>query len=469
MSREDWLTEFAAQVGAPLTSREDLRPADDLVVLGGQDLTAALIVASVAANHSNGHLLEAVVERVASGRWMTDGVDHGDVAIAAISTYRLGRLPGPKWWDAVTVEVSLLECWADRALRSVPRAKVEELLRKRWLVEEKAISVLADGFGNPGVGLLEQIESRAAQSPRIEQVLDLKETKAAMAKARAALPEAFAEHRQVADLRSGIGFLAALEQVLSDGPGEREAQKELKDLGEKIKRTIKEEILHLSVLEASAFEPISESERLLRETVEGTRRRIHVPAFENGTVIPNGLSDQFQGETLATDHLIDEVFSAGSRSGLLAWGPTAYMWLALARHELPPDGVLPLGLGVLADGDIPFDLILQIAAEEEDPLSMDYRVGHTDETRRWLAMLTLSERITIDIFEIDPNGRLQLILRSTQDVKDLAAKLRPRIVKSIEDADPAPFLTGNELEEHVLAGFGLSENAKSELLLRALV
>lgn len=167
------------------------------------------------------------------------------------------------------------------------------------------------------------------------------------------------------------------------------------------------------------------------------------------------------------DHLIDEVFSAGGRSGLLAWGPTAYMWLALERHELPPNGeLLPLSLGVSgSDGDIPFELILGVAAEENDPLCMNYRVGNSDETRRWLAMLVLSEQLTIDIFEISPNGRLRLLQRATQEMKELAAELRQRVVKALEDSETPSLLTGNELEEHVLAGFGLSENAKSELLL----
>ena len=35
----------------------------------------------------------------------------------------------------MTVECSLLECWADAALKSASRAQVENLLGSRWLVE----------------------------------------------------------------------------------------------------------------------------------------------------------------------------------------------------------------------------------------------------------------------------------------------------------------------------------------------
>lgn len=224
--------------------------------------------------------------------------------------------------------------------------------------------------------------------------------------------------------------------------------------------------MRLSLLETTAFESISDSERALRDAVDGTRMRIHISELGPGLVIPNGLSDRFEGVTLATDNLKDDVFSAGARSGLLAWGPSAYMWLALEGHELPPSGtLLPLGLALQEQDELPFRITLQIAADENDPLSMDYRVGHTDETRRWLAMLAASERMTIDIFELDRAGSLKLLIRATPAVKDLVGKLRLRIAKLVADMDTASFLTGNELEEHVLAGFGLSENAKSELLL----
>jgi CHAT domain-containing protein len=468
LSREDWLTKLAEQIGRAL-SKDGLEPAEDLAMLGGGELTKALIVASVAAMHSSGRFLDEIVEKVTAGRWMRDGIDHGDVAIAGISTYRLGRFPGPKWWDAATLEISLLECWADEALRSAPRAQVEDLLRTRWLVEDRAVSPLAEGLGEPAaVGPLEEIQSRAEQSPSIAQVLELGATQAAMTAAQTALPEAFANHRRIADLSASIGFVKSLKRARAGGEGtpDQGAVTQLAKLGETLIPLIKEEIVRLSLLETTAFEPVSDSERALREAVEGTRKRIHIPELGPGIVIPNGLSDRFGEVTLAADNLKDDVFSAGARSGLLAWGPSAYMWLALEDHELPPDGtLLPLGLG-LPEGDGPPSLIsLQIAADEDAPLSMDYRVGHTDETRRWLAMLALSKRITIDVFELNREGSLKLLLRAIPTVEDLVSELRPRITEVIAGMDPAPFLTGSELEEHVLAGFGLSENAKSELLL----
>jgi len=469
LSREDWLAKLARRVGEKLT-RDGLEPAEDLAALGGRELTAALIAASVAAMHSNGHLLDKVIEKVATGRWMRDGVNHGDVTVAGISTYRTGRFPGPKWWDAVTVEVSLLECWADEALKSTPRAQVEDLLRTRWLVEERAVPPLADGLNEPAaVGPLEEIRSRAQQSPPIARLLELEETKAAMAAAQAARPEPFADHRRIADLSASIGFVKSLEREAGAARNEtadQNPQAELANLRATLVPFIKEEVMRLSLLEATAFEPVSDGERALREAVEGTRKRIHLPELGTGLVIPNGLSDRFRDVTLATDSLRDDVFSAGARSGLLAWGPTAYMWLALEGHELPLEGtLLPLGLALPEEGELPFQITLQIAADEDDPLSMDYRVGDTDETRRWLAMLAVSERMTIDIFELDRAGSLKLLMRATQVVEELAGKLRPRIAELVAGMDPAPFLTGNELEDHVLAGFGLSENAKSELLL----
>jgi len=467
LSRDEWRAQLAGRVGARLIENDDLKPADDLVALGGRDFTCALIVASLATAHSNGHLLDAIVERIATGRLISDGVDQGDVATTAISTYRLGHFPEPKWWDAVTVEVALLECWADQALRSVARAEVEELLRDRWLVEESAISVLAEGLGDPGTGPLEEITKSATASPLVARILNSEETKTAMANAVDAVPEPFANHREIRDLASSVGFVTAVGALakLPDVSGEADTRKELEGLRDAVRRRVGAQIQHLSVLEASALWPVSESERVLRAAVEGTRRRIHIVSLGNDLVVPNGLTDRLAGETLAADYLVDEVFSAGGRSGLLAWGPTAYMWLALERHEVPSDGeLLPISIGVTGDGNIPFELILGIA-EGRDPMYMSYRIGRTDETLRWLAMLVLSERLTIDVLEVDPSGHLRLLQRVTQEMKDLAAELRGPVVEAVEDAEPAPLLTGNELEEHVLAGFGLSENAKSEMLI----
>lgn len=217
LSREDWLAEVAQRIGGKLT-KDGLEPAEDLAALGGRELTAALIAASVAAMHSNGHLLDRVVEKVAMGRWVRDGVDHGDVAIAGISTYRTGRFPGPKWWDALTVEVSLLECWADEALKSAPREKIEDLLRTRWLVEKEAVPMLAEGLGEPAaVEPLEEIRSRAQQSPVIARFLELEETKAAMAAAQAARPEPFSNHRRIVDLNAASASSRALNERAPPG------------------------------------------------------------------------------------------------------------------------------------------------------------------------------------------------------------------------------------------------------------
>src|SRR6478609_2018778 len=292
LSREDWLAKLARRVGGKLT-RDGLEPAEDLAALGGRELTAALIAASVATMHNSGHLLDKVIEKVAMGQWMRDGVDHGDVAIAGISTYRTGRFPGPKWWDAVTVEASLLECWADEALKAAPRARVEDLLRTHWLVEESAVQSLADGLGEPApVGPLEEIRNHAQQSPLIARLLELEETKTAMAAAQAARPEPFADHRRIADLSASIGFVKILERkgnTARDETADKDTQTELANLRDTLVPLIKEEIMRLSVLEVAAFEPVSDRERALREAVEGTRKRIHFPELGAGLVIPNGL------------------------------------------------------------------------------------------------------------------------------------------------------------------------------------
>jgi len=465
LSHDEWIAEAAKRVAGGL-GKDGLQPAGDLVALGGHYLTAALVAASAAALHSNGHLLDSLVERMATGRWLRDETRYLDVAVAAISTYRLGRFPGPPWWDAVVTEVSFLECWADRASRSAPRPEVEDLLRSRWLVEEKAIPIIAEGLGDPGAGPLAVIEAHAARSPMIARVR--KEAENTMAQTRAAVPAEFANHRKIAELRSAVGFFYVLEDLrktLDEGPGEQEAREELEELSVEIKKTTREEVMRLSTLESLGMSRVPDFEQTLQEVVERTRKSFHVPALAPELVIPNGLSDRFHGHTLVTDHLTDDVFSAGGRSGLLAWGPTAYMWLVLEKHEVPREELLPLGLGAPAGAEVPFDLILQVAADEDDPLCMSYQLGHSDETRRWLAMLALSGRITVDVFEIDDDNRLRLLLRATHEVGELIEELRPRIAAVVEHADPEPLLTGNELEEHVIAGFGLSENAKSELLL----
>jgi len=332
-------------------------------------------------------------------------------------------------------------------------------------VEEKAIPVLAAGLGEPGPGPLAEIEDRAAHSPLIARLLE--EAEDAMAREGAAAAE-FANHRKIVELRRAVGFfyiLKDLKKAFGEEPDDQQARAELEDLGEKIKTITREEVMRLSTLESLGLTRASDSEQVLQQAVESTRKQIHVAALGPGIVIPNGLPDRLLDHTLATDYLTDEVFSAGGRSGLLAWGPTAYMWLVLEKHEIPREELLPLALGVPKDAEVPFQLTLQVAADEDDPLCMSYRLGHSDGTRRWLAMFALSGRITIDVFEIADGHRLRLLLRATQEVKDLVEELRPRIIAAIESAEPAPLMTGNELEEHVLAGFGLSENAKSELLL----
>jgi hypothetical protein len=127
LSREEWLAKIAKRIGGGL-SRDD----SELAAVGG--LTAVLIASSVAAMHSGGRLLDEIAARAAIGQWMQNGADPSDAVTGAISTFRAGQFPSPKWWDAVLVEVSLLECWADQALRSGPRERIEDLLRTRWLV-----------------------------------------------------------------------------------------------------------------------------------------------------------------------------------------------------------------------------------------------------------------------------------------------------------------------------------------------
>lgn len=456
LSRQEWLGKLAQRIGGGL-SGDDSELAADLVALGGRELTAALIASSVAAMHSNGRLLDEIAERVATGRWMQVGVDPSDAVTGAISTFRAGRFPGPKWWDAVLVEVSLLECWADQALRSAPRDRVEDLLRTRWLVEDAAIPRLARGLGEAAPnGPLEEIHRRAAFSSPIAQALAREETKMAMEAERTTLPKEFQDHREVLDLGSAIGFVRSLAQSQAI---------EVVELRRVLTALIEEELLHLSMVESTALLPAPKAELAVREVAEESRKRLHMPTLAPGLIIVNGLSDRFEGATFAADTLKDDIFSAGARSGLLAWGPTPYLWLALESHELPPNRKLfPLSLSLAGEG--PWSsLRLQIATDDEDPLGMDYRIGNSDETRRWLALLVLTGRIMVDLFELDREGHLRLLERVVWPAAELVEKLRPQVEAMAADIEPVPFLTGRELEEHVLAGFGLSENAKSELLL----
>jgi CHAT domain-containing protein len=473
LSRNEWLATLARTLGTRLEKNPDLSPAPDLVAIGGEDLTAATVVARVASMHANGLLLEAIVARVIEGAWAAEGADPGGIALAGISTYRGGRFPEPDWWDAGLLEASLLECWADQALSVVTRTEVESLLRDRWLVEEEAIQEISTGLGHPKPMPLEAIAEVASRSPQVAALLGLESTASTVEQELNALPLPAADHERLRELASANTMrrrIAAYAEEL-EAEGQGDAAEELKAVSAELREVLKAQLMALSTFEGAMLVPQSQSSQVLRRAALETKRRTLLVSLADGLALPNGLSDRFDGVTLTADWLADYVFSAGARSGLSVWGPTAYLWLALERHEIPADGELPpISFSLLEPRRHPVEFMVGIGGTEESPIDDDtlvmrYGMGHSDETRRWLAMLVLSRQVMIDIFAIDPAGSLQLLRRIAQPVDEVAKKIEATAAQLVEREGLKPLITGRELEDHVLAGFELSENAKSELLL----
>jgi CHAT domain-containing protein len=463
-SRNRWLDGLVARLGAPL-AKDGLDPALDLSELGGADLTRALVLASAATSHSGGEFLDETAERISPA--LGEGVEPLEVALRCLRTYRRGGIDVPDWWDAGGLFVALAESWADRALAGATSEEVEAVMRDRWRVPHSVATELAAGLNVSACTRSAAMLAEASGGP-LARLQELDAGKEAIAEGRESLSPPFDQHALLVELAGALGASKTLATVARRLRQEGTSAKDLLELentSASLIAAIEADTSCLTHLEVGALQPPDADAQLLRDAVAATKRRIYMTALgEIGLVVPNGISEKVEDLTLASDALRDEIFSAGARSGIDAVGPTAYMWLALERHELPEDRDFSgFRLEVPVGSEVPFELELAVAPGS-DAARMSYRFGHTDETRRWLAMAVLSGQVTVDLFELDKHGGVELILRASYRDPGLENQLRERALIALRENELEHFLAGMTVDNHVLAGFGVSENAKSELL-----
>lgn len=463
LSRNEWFSWCAAGVAAKQV-KKGLAPAPDLAAMGGEDVTAALISTWIASLHSEGRLLDEIVEEVERGRWLAAETDAAAAAFECVSAYRGNHYPDPDWWDAELFCFSFLESWVGRALSATDRGTVEETLRKRWLLGPEVVAALIDSPGEPEVSPSEAVDRLAESSPQFARFLEMDEVAEAKDEVLEELPELVADNEAVREFAAAIAVFRLLEQLVSKLEAE-EIESELNSAGDQLKEWLKPALTALSPLESRPFMSPIEGEKTLRRALEETKRRHLIVMLGSALGMANGIADKLGGETLAPDWLGDEIFAGGARSGTFHFGPTAYLWLGLEPHEVPADGISGLHLALQQEGGRHLVEISFGVQDGEDSFYMDFGLGHSDETRRWLAQVVLSQRITMDVFEIEPGGGVRLLKRAAATVEELAEEIAPRVVAAIEDNGLAPLLTGKEMESHVIGGFAASENAKSELLL----
>lgn len=431
-------------------------------------MTAALIVASIASLHADGRLLEEIAERVGRGRWLAEGVEPAAVAFECVSAYRGNGMPGTEWWDADLYFLSLLESWADRGFKVVGSSETETVLRDRWLLGPEVADSLAGGLGEPEIAPMDKIDQLVKTSPEVVELLELEPTTNEMAMAAGAVPEVAAPaHGSVRDLASAISFFHQVRKAeqAADQAGYGDIAEKLDEAARLLETSLRSSLMCLSTLEGKLLSPVTPADRTLKRALEETKRRHLMVMLNSSLGMLNGIADRFGQATLVPDWLEKQIFAAGARSGTFGFGPTAYLWIALERHELPPDReVRMLSLGLLPqDGRHLVELRLGVG-EGEDTLYMDYGLGNSDASRRWLAMLVLSKKVMVDVFEIAPNDEICLLQRASSDVERISREIESRVVEAVEREGLAPVLTGQEYEGHVLGGFAASENAKSEML-----
>jgi CHAT domain-containing protein len=453
-ARAEWLAKLPGRVLGSQTFADRVRgwSHSELTAAAGADETAAAIVTDVAAQHVNGALLDEIVESLMTRRLLGQDVNPVDVAVKSIGHYRGGFLPDPTWWSPTELNTGVLTAWSAAALGQATRAEVEALLAKRWDVSgAEQRSELLDGAASQEPPPIEQlgddfagdaavVELWTSSAAAVESISDL----AAPSAHLPALRQAIAMHWAIED-----GEAAALQgSAFAD------------ELAARLAAWLRA----VSVLEIVLATPSPAEDEPLRRLVELNRRQLYPAVIAPGIAVANGLPDRFLGHTLVADWLAAEVFSAGGRSGFTHHGPTAYLWLALESHELPIPGEAPtLGIGLLDAPRPPIELVVTIG--DEDPAQMRYALGDSERSLGWLALLALSRRLLLDVFEIAADG-LQLLRRVALPADDLVADIRPAI-DALMPAAPQSFQIPS-LDDHVLGGFAASENAKSELLLALL-
>ncbi len=461
-SREEWLAALAVDLGKhPATT--DIAVAGDLADLTSPEIAKATLIAGVAHLHASGYLLESICDRLISGNLLSTGSTAIDTFFASTTVYRAGQLPGPEWWDPGPLSMALLQRWSSLALEKAGRAEVEEILARRWLIEESSISTVCEPRGCVGPTCTEVIEQWAASDVGFAQLWE--SAQQTVVAAQEVLPEVARDHRDLRDIAVGMGLV--LELVGTSGESDNSGNPLAVDTVRyeaDLTSLVLERLRSLSLFEAN-LAGASAHQSCLLEAAERSRKRLLVTEMPGGHAVPNGLADRLDGSTLAPDWLREIVFSMGGRSGLHASGPTAYLWLALEPHELPVAGELPqVTLGLAEEGRGHVELLLMIGALD-DPLVMGYSVGTEEESLSWLALLLLAHRLTIDIFEVEGSGSLRLLERFSQDASELASRIEPTVLELLEGAGPLPLIRQGEFELDIAAAFGMSENAKSELLL----
>jgi CHAT domain-containing protein len=461
-SREDWLAALATRL-ADHPAVADVAVAEDIAELASSEIATATLITGVAHLHANGHLLESIIDRLTSGGLLGPTSKATETAFAATSVYRAGQLPGPEWWDPGPLYMALLQHWSTMAQAKMDRSDVEELLARRWLIEESSIAAVCEPRGCVDPTCTETIEQWTDADDGFAQLWE--SAQQTVVATQEVLPEVAQDHRDLCDIAVGMGLLLELVDV-SGGP-DNSANPYTVDTAryhDALAAIVSERLQSLSLFEAKLV-GFSPHQSRLAEAAERSRKRLLVTELPGGHVVPNGLADRLDGSTLAPDWLREIVFSTGGRSGLHASGPTAYLWLALEAHELPKAGELPpVTLGLAEEGKGPVELLLMIGPLD-DPLVMSYSAGAEEESLSWLALLVLAQRLTIDIFEVGNTGGLRLLERFTQDASELGERIEPTVLELLEKAGPLPLTREGEFEPDVVAAFGMSENAKSELLL----
>ena len=434
-SREDWLTTLANDLGEHPAVTE-IAVAEDITGLASPEIATATLITGVAYLHANGHLLDAIVDRLTSGRLLSPASTAIDTFFASTSVYRAGQLPGSEWWDPGPLHMALLQRWSAMALEKVGRSEVEELLAHRWLIERSSIAAVCEPRGCVGPTCTEAIEQWASSDDGFARLWA--SAQPTVVAAPEVLPEVARDHRDLCDIAVGMGLV--LELVGTSGDPDNSTNPSAVDTARyegDLTGLVSERLQSLSLFEARLAGVGPHQSRLL-EAAERSRKRLLVTEMPGGHVVPNGLADRLDGSTLAPNWLREIVFSMGGRSGLHASGPTAYLWLALEPHELPVAGELPPAtLGLAEEGRSPVELLLMIGSLD-DPLVMNYSVGAEEESLSWLALLVLAQRLTIDIFEVGENGSLRLLERFSQDASELADRIEPAVLELLEQAGPLP-------------------------------
>lgn len=441
----------------------DVAVAEDIAALASPEIATATLITGVAHMHANGYLLESIVDRLTSGRLLSPASTATDTFFASTSIYRAGQLPGREWWDPGPLYMALLQHWSTVAQAKMNRSDVEELLARRWLVDQPSISAVCEPRGGVGPTCTETIEQWADDDDGFAQLWE--SSQQTVVAAQEVLPKVARDHRDLCDIAVGTGLV--LELIAASGDPDNSTNPSAVNTARyegALAALVRERLQSLSVFETKLAGVSPHQSRLL-EAAERSRKRLLITELPGGHVVPNGLADRLDGSTLAPDWLREIVFSMGGRSGLHASGPTAYLWLALEAQELPEAGELPpVTLGLAEEGKGPVELLLMVGPLN-DPLVMSYPAGAGEESLSWLALLVLAQRLTIDIFEIEETGSLRLLERFSRDASELANRIEPTVLELLEKAGPLPLMREGEFEPDVIVGFGMSENAKSELLL----